>query len=335
MKSPITGKEMSFQKREETIIFRKEKFSYIHFSYFCEESRESFTTTELDTLNLNQVYNKYRDKHNIPFPDEITDLKNKLDLPATKMSQILGFGTNSYRNYEKGEVPSLANANLINIVLNDTRSFRNLVELNNDFSEKEKQKILLKVANLIAKETRFYADFEYVKSLFGGSLLPDNFSGYVRPNMKKLSEMVVYFTEQLKPTKTMMNKLLFYSDFLHYKRTGFSISGTRYVAHNYGPVPNRFYGIFDYLTHNHIVAFSVEDFGNGYVGERFCSTNRSFNHDVFSEAEIFSLKRVYNTFKKFSATQIMNISHEELAWIDNEKERTLIDYNYGFELKHI
>jgi hypothetical protein len=69
MKSPITGKEMTLQIEKSTLVFRKEKFEYNYKSYFCEDSAESFTTTELDEFNLNQVYNQYRDKHNVPFAE--------------------------------------------------------------------------------------------------------------------------------------------------------------------------------------------------------------------------------------------------------------------------
>src|SRR5690606_13344119 len=120
-------------------------FEYNHKSYYCEESGESFTTTELDEFNLNQVYNQYRDKHNIPFPDQIIKLRKAYDLSASMMSKILGFGTNSYRNYEKGEVPSLVNANLINTVMNSIKSFKLLVDLNNDLTDEEKSKILKKI----------------------------------------------------------------------------------------------------------------------------------------------------------------------------------------------
>ncbi|WP_026836964.1 type II toxin-antitoxin system antitoxin SocA domain-containing protein [Gillisia sp. JM1] len=335
MKSPITGKEMSLQKKEEIITFRKEEFNYLHFNYLCEDSGENFSTTELDELNINQVYNQYRDKHNLPFLDEIKYFREKLDIPASKMSQILGFGANSFRNYEKGEVPSLANGNLIKLVINDVNQFKNLVKSNDEISLDEKEKIFLKIDNLLEEEKRSYSDAEFVKNLFNHNLLPDNFSGYIKPNMNKLSEMIVYFTEKLKPSKTMMNKLLFYSDFLNFKKCGFSISGTRYVAIQYGPVPDRYYGIFDYLTHKDFVKIVSEEYGYGYVGETFYPTKKSFDFDLFTEIELESIKHVFNKFKSLKATQIMEMSHEEEAWLENKDSKNLIDYNYSFELKNI
>lgn len=132
MKSPITGKEMRLHEEKSKLVFRKEEFEYNHRCYYCADSGETFTTTELDAFNLNQVYNKYREKHNIPFPEQIQGLREKYNLSAARMSKILGFGVNSYRNYESGEVPSISNANLINTILKSPGKLEHLVELNND-----------------------------------------------------------------------------------------------------------------------------------------------------------------------------------------------------------
>jgi uncharacterized phage-associated protein/DNA-binding transcriptional regulator YiaG len=334
MKSPITGKEMNLQTIASTVVFRKEEFKYFHLSYHCEDSEESFTTTELDELNLNQVYNQYRDKHNILFPDEILNVKNRFGLSANKMSQILGFGANSYRNYEKGEVPSMANANLIQTISEDSNVFRNLVVRSNDIEDSDKIKILTKIDSAIELEHANNDENKFVSMLFG-DMLPNAFSGYRKPNIQKFSEMVVYFSDKLQPTVTMMNKLLFYADFLNYKKSAYSISGVKYMAHNYGPVPIRFNGLFDYITNKKIVDMQVEFYGE-HIGEKFIlPNNKTFNSELFDDVELESLRTVLLRFAKCNASQIKDISHEEKAWIENEKAKNIINYNYGFDLKHI
>lgn len=334
MKSPITGKEMTLRIEESTVVFRKEEFKYFHLSYYCEDSGESLTTTEIDEFNINQVYNQYRDKHNILFPDEIKSVKEKYGLSASKMSQILGFGANSYRNYENGEVPSMANANLIQTISEDSNVFRNLVLRSTDLEDGEKNKILAKIDAAIEIEHATSDENKYVSMLFE-DMLPDAFSGYRKPSIQKFSEMVVYFAEKLQPTVTMMNKLLFYADFLNYKKSAYSISGARYMAHNYGPVPVRFNGLFDYITNKRIVDTQIEAFGE-YIGEKFVlPPTKTFNQDLFDEVELESLKAIAVRFAKCNATQIKDISHQEKAWIENEKGKNKINYNYGFDLIHV
>jgi uncharacterized phage-associated protein/DNA-binding transcriptional regulator YiaG len=335
MKSPITGKEMTLQIEKDILVFRKEKFEYKHKSYLCEDSGESFTTTELDEFNLNQVYNQYRDKHNIPFPDEIIKLRYTYSLSAGMMSRILGLGINSYRNYEKGEVPSLANGKLISSVLNSIENFKYQVDLNNDLNEEEKIKALKKIDIVKANYRENKDDKKYVNILFEDKL-PSNFSGYRKPNMEKMSNMILFFAEKLNPTETKMNKLLFYSDFLNFKKTAYSISGANYMAHNYGPVPLRFGGIFDYASNKDYIFMKMEDYGNGYWGKCFYkSKNKDFNSELFSSEEMESLNTIISIFRGCNATQIMERSHEEKAWLDNEESKGLIDYNYSFELIHV
>ena len=57
------------------------------------------------------------------------------------MSDILGLGANSWRNYEAGEVPSKANANLIQMISNP-EYFRDIILKCSDLDEKEREKIL-------------------------------------------------------------------------------------------------------------------------------------------------------------------------------------------------
>ncbi|MBU3676785.1 MAG: XRE family transcriptional regulator, partial [Chitinophagaceae bacterium] len=58
MESPNTGKPMVLMQEHRTMEFRKETFSIVYHAYRCEDTGEQFTTTALDELNMNQVYNQ-------------------------------------------------------------------------------------------------------------------------------------------------------------------------------------------------------------------------------------------------------------------------------------
>ena len=116
MKSPITGKEMSVFKEMRDMKYRKETYPVIFHYYQCEESGEHFEDEHFSALNFNQVVNQYRVRHHIPFPEQIFEIRQKYSLSAARMSEILGLGANTWRNYEAGEVPSRANAGLIQLI---------------------------------------------------------------------------------------------------------------------------------------------------------------------------------------------------------------------------
>ena len=334
MKSPITGKEMTLVTEKRTMDFRKERFQIVFHYYKCEESGEQFTTTSMDEINLNQLYNQYRDKFNIPFPDEITAIRQKYGVSASKIAEILGFGTNSYRQYEAGEMPSVSNARLIQMI-SDPNKFIDLVSLCDSLDEKTKEKYIQKAKHLAEERVRNSFAFN-LKDYLLGNHLADVYSGYRNPSFEKFTEMVVYFSEQIKPYKTKMNKLLFYADFLMFKQSCFSISGVRYHAIDMGPVPNNFQSVFEYLANEDKVDFHYIEFPNGGIGEQFIArTDRPFNSTLFSEIELDVLQKIVETFKTTTTNDIIELSHLEKAWKENEKTKNVISYEYAFELKQI
>jgi DNA-binding transcriptional regulator YiaG len=332
MKSPINGKEMKLMKENRTLTFRKEEYKVLYHFYICQESKEQFTNAELDEINLNQLYNQYREAHHLPFPDEIIAIRGEYKLPAIKMAEILGFGVNVYRNYESGEVPSESNARLIQLA-KDPRKFKDLVEISKVYEGDELQKIIRHIEKLIEEDRKNLFRLSFQEYLLG-SKQPDVFSGYKIPSLEKLTEMVVFFTQELEPWKTKLNKLLFYADFLNYKKTCYSISGTRYRAIDMGPVPNNFNSIFEYIANNDDVDVYPIDFKDGKMGEQFKpNPKRKFNSGIFTENELNVLKEVVLCFEKTKTNDIIKISHQEKAWDDNfNAGKKLINYNYSFEL---
>jgi putative zinc finger/helix-turn-helix YgiT family protein len=334
MKSPLTGKEMTLVTEKRTMDFRKERFQIVFHYYKCEESGEQFTTTSLDEINLNQLYNQYRDKFNIPFPDEIAAIRQKYSVSASKIAEILGFGTNSYRQYEAGEMPSVSNARLIQMI-SDPNKFIALVSLCDSLDEKTKEKYTQKAKQLNEESERNSFAFN-LKNYLLGNHLADIYSGYRNPSFEKFTEMVVYFSEHIKPYKTKMNKLLFYADFLMFKQSCFSISGVRYHAIDMGPVPYNFQSVFEYLGNKNEVDIHSIEFPNGGIGEQFIArTNRPFNSSLFSELELDVLKKIVATFKTTSTNDIIELSHLEKAWKENEQTKNVISYEYAFALKQI
>jgi DNA-binding transcriptional regulator YiaG len=314
--------------------FRKETFDVVFHFYKCEDSGEQFTTTALDEVNLNQVYNQYRDKFNIPFPDDIRRIRSRYGLSATKMSDILGLGTNSYRLYESGEIPSIANARLIRMV-DDPHVFMGMVRMCTTLDEKTKETLMHKVQHLVEENARSGFESELKEYLLGNHLA-DIYSGYRNPSLEKFTEMVVFFAERLQPFKTKMNKLLFYADFLMFKQTCFSISGVRYHAIDNGPVPNKYESIFEYLANRNEFEKHVIEFPNGHSGEQFKPrADRPFHAELFTADELNTLIHVASAFKDTSATEIVQRSHLERAWKDNERGKRAIRYDYAFELTQI
>lgn len=71
-------------------------------------------------------------------------------------------------------------------------------------------------------------------------------------------EMMIFFAHGASGTfKTKLNKLLWYSDFLHYHRNAVSISGATYHHLPFGPVPDHYDICLSILMQNGTLVMKV------------------------------------------------------------------------------
>lgn len=325
MKSPFSGGEAKLCYEPSVLTFRKEQFRYIHQFYECQDTHERFTTTELDEANLAQVYNQYRAKYGIPFPEGIKRIRQHYGLSATKMSAILGFGENQYRLYENGEMPSEANGKVLMSIMNP-EIFRVFVEnARGQFSETDYEKLQVK-ANEWGKEKYSPTVVDYV---FGRNRRSIS-NGYTALSISKVKNVLLYFIKKNHGVFiTKMNKLLFYTDFLSYRTRGKGMTGLRYKALQHGPVPirwDRIYSFYDEIQQE-IVQFSNDREGTMLVS--------SLSPDMadFSDEEKEILEAVYGRFQKETPTQISETSHLEKAWKEYFNTDMPINYDMAFTLK--
>jgi putative zinc finger/helix-turn-helix YgiT family protein len=331
MECPLCDGMADITIKKNEFILRKEKFMINEHFYKCHKCGEEFTTNEIDKLNLNQVFNLYREKHRILFPDQIAYLRNKYGFSAAKMSEILGFGTNQYSKYEKGEIPNESNATLLSLI-QDPAVFKNLVLGKKElFSETQFNKL---IGNLNSLKNLEHS--HYLKNHFWSpSTYPNRFTGFRIPDYDKFANVSVYFIDKVKPFMVKLNKLLFYADFYHFKRTGFSITGTQYLAFQHGPVPDNYDILFGILSQENILGQEYVEFEFSDGATRFFS-NIKFNSEIFDKEELETLDEVHKKLGKVKTTDIKDLSHDEIGWIHNHNDKEIISYmEYAFSLKAI
>lgn len=325
MKSPFTGGDVKLMHEYRELLYRKESFSYIAHYYVCVDTGEQFTTTELDTLNIYQVYNQYRVKYGIPFPDEISAIRGAYGLSASKMSEILGLGANQYRLYENGEMPSEAIGKLLKSIMNPATFIAIIESAKHQFEDDEYAKIIEKAKRSVKR----IEEENIHKRVFGG-YGRSSLNGYAPQSYSRLKNIILFFINKCGGVfNTKMNKLLFYTDFLSYKLHGTGMSGLTYQAIQYGPVPHQWDNVYAAISdvYSEIVAFQ-----SGYSGIKLCSEIQP-DLGIFKKDELDILNAVYQKFKNTTANDISEISHEEDAWIKYVNTKKSIDYSEAFSLK--
>lgn len=169
--SPLTGGKVILHQEPDKLTFRNEEYSYISYEYECVDTGQRFTDLELDWKNMEQVYSQYRERHNIPSPAELTQMRERYGLPAVKMSEILGLGINQYSKYEQGEMPSESIGKMLRSIQTPAVFMDYLENAKNQFSEEEYAKVCAKVQKSFLKIIKSKKDLSWFWELFTPRIL--------------------------------------------------------------------------------------------------------------------------------------------------------------------
>lgn len=155
---------------------------------------------------------------------------------------------------------------------------------------------------------------------------------------EKLLNAIIYFTENVRHAgKTKLFKLLNYLDFLHYEKTGRSVTGLLYYAWKQGPVPKE---LFEELNHpkkdfiEHL-AKSKRSLWGGKVRHEL-KPRKEFDDKYFSPFELSIMECLAKKHFNDTADDISEASHFETGpWHEvfevQQNEAGLIPYELVLE----
>lgn len=305
-----------------TIKGREVKFSSSR--KFCSKCDNLIYDPELDNetgLKAIELYNK---EYGLS-KDQIIELRNKYNLSQELFSKIIGCAKKTLISYEKGtSIPNDNYVIIINSLISNPGMIETLIEANkNQFSAKEYQKIQDRIANFLAENL---IDLE-----FDDDYVLSEYNGYTKPNKNKINNIILYFADKC-VLKTKLLKEMFYADFLHYKKTGSSITGLEYAKLNYGPVPEQFEKILNACAESKLISYQI-DYKNDYEYHNI-QKNTDANTQIFLPSELETINQVRNFFADFNSKDIVEFSHAEKAFTETDFYKK-ISYDYAFDIDRI
>jgi uncharacterized phage-associated protein len=139
----------------------------------------------------------------------------------------------------------------------------------------------------------------------------------------KFTELLLYVADRLRDDRaggaTKLNKVLYFADFAHVRRTGRPITGAEYQKLGRGPAPRRLLPVRQRLVERGDAEIVREDF-LGYKQHRLLPRRRP-DLSVFSDDELVTVDKVIADLASLTATQVSDLSHEEPGWqLGNEGE---------------
>jgi uncharacterized phage-associated protein len=152
---------------------------------------------------------------------------------------------------------------------------------------------------------------------------------------QKIINAIIYFVKNTKDCKkTKLFKLLYYLDFMHFKRHGLSVTGYDYITMPYGPVPAKLLEQFDNNNfpaefNKHFAVEKITDEGDKYSFKINLKTKKA-DLEWFTPNELSVLEEVTEIFKEAPAKDIVEATHfRNTPWYKTVKEKGIgkqIDY---------
>jgi uncharacterized phage-associated protein len=128
--------------------------------------------------------------------------------------------------------------------------------------------------------------------------------------------------------KTVLFKLLYFSDFDFYELYEEKMTGEEYKRLPYGPGPEHFSLAISKLVQEEKISSKTVEFGKDTRQFRYDSLDNP-DIDLLSKEELNIIDNVINRCSHMNANKISDYSHEDLPWQATETNE-IIDYELVF-----
>jgi len=293
----------------------------------CNNCGDEILDSTINPDPFDQAYRKYRKNHSFLQPEEIKDWRTKHHLSQAELAKLLGLGTATINRYENGAIQNEAHERLLRLAMESSNLLMLVEKSDGVFSEARKTRLLKSL-----KESEEYLNsVDHTIMVNFGFPEISNLDGYMKLNLSKLYNAILFFTEE-GVLKTKLNKLLFYSDFKHYKQYALSMTGLQYAHLPHGPTPDNYEMYYASLAFKKSIEIIEEIYPKGYVGE-VIKALKAPDLNVFSASELRIIAAVKEDFKDYNATKIREYSHQEIGYKETENGE-LISYSYANKLNY-
>lgn len=298
----------------------------------CSQCKERLYVDELEEVNLERLYTKYRELTGIVSPKDIIEFREKYNISQRELVAILDWGKMTINRYERGSLPNQSHSDILKLVINNESYFREKVE-DAYKSGRITERTYTEILTSVGKELNTTQEFG-IETLIKSTLShnPSIYNGFRKFDLERLENLIGYIASRVNNLyKTSLNKYLWYIDFVNYKNNLQSITGLRYARFTYGPIiEGKNYGLILYLDNK----FEKEIKEINYNEIVKIKSKNNYDLSLFSKDEIKVIDEVIELLKNKTVTKISDLSHEERAWIET-KDNELISYEYAHTLKAI
>lgn len=326
-----TERELNLVQRPETYPVKGEPITVLANVMVCPVCGTDVFDEDLDSQNLAAAYAQYRQQKGLLGPQDIKGIREKYGLSQRGLAALLGWSQATVVRYEAGAIPSVAHNEQLRRFAEDStyaeNLFREARERLGRLERARMEKVLSSSEAVRDPEVRLRKYIQWVYSRY-----PMRYKGGREFDLDKLVNMALFFAIHCKDiVKSKLLKLLWYSDFLSFKRHSCSISGTVYCHNHHGPVPFKHHDVLAYMLVSGLIAYKPYD--GPYRGDCI-EPLAEFDDSLFNKEELQVLYDVLSRFGHFTAKDLSRVTHQEDGYA-NTDHMAPVPYHYAVTLKAI
>lgn len=281
------SKELEIKNTRLSSEIKGESVDVIIPCYVCKACHNPL----MDTKQMNEyrraVADAYRKKHALLTAQQIIDYRSKLNMNQSEFARYLNVGEASVKRWETYYIQDASQDDHIRIKCDEAYAETNSLNIQSQHTE------------------------------------PDIFRGNRRFSLELFKNVALFLILETKASKLFLNKFHFYIDFVHFRKTGKSITGARYATLKYGPCPDGYRSLYEAL----VAEGAIEKVEN-HSYKALLSPDLS----LFDDDEKATLQFIAEIIKKKGVKYLYELSHNEKGFTQTE-ECDFISYEFASELK--
>jgi hypothetical protein len=244
------------------------------------------------------------------------------------MAILLEWGEVTITRYENGAIQDPAH-NEVLMFIQEPSNMKEIFDRNGFLLPPViRESLKKKIDDLLNCEHPIEPTFSLWKKYVTTRQSVDEYSGFRGFDIERIINMIIYIAQKEKGVfTTKLNKLLWYADFVNFKKLSQSVSGSSYVHLPLGPVPNDYEWIIALAINEKLISQEEIVYPSGASGISYKALKEA-DKSIFSAEEIASMDFVLEFFKSFNCKEIKKRAHEEKAYKET-RETERISYKYA------
>ncbi|MDT3427195.1 putative zinc finger/helix-turn-helix YgiT family protein [Paenibacillus forsythiae] len=321
----------TIKKELQLFRFRGQDIEFERRIAFCNNCGSLIDVEELENETMANVARIYTEKHGMTSL-EIQNVRKQYKLGVRPFAKLLNIGPASVTRYESGSLPQASHLELYKRLQQHPHIILEFFNRNKgSLSSRELKMVERALDAWTIAEPSFQTDEQIIESIYKTYETTD-LAGYSDFSLEKFINMILYFTTN-GVLKTKLMKLLWYSDFLYFKRQTVSISGATYVKYPYGPVPKHHDITLAHLQHMNVIEVDEHTNDEGWT-MMIIKASEPFDSTIFNEDELETMREIETHFRDYGSRKISEYAHNEMGWLETE-EKQPISYKYAEELREL